>query len=298
MLATMKSDSRTETRTWLPVLLGAVAVAVGLIAFWTLGVTATDEAPGPEGVAPTSEVHEAAAEPTGEAPDLAPSDGGASAQTGAAEIKLEPRLFTDYGFRVGLDASWTVETGAAGLRVIVPEGRFFVLRTPAPTKIGTTAQPPGNQQAVSTRRVAGTDVLCTVDADAPEAVRALAEEVCKTVTDQGGIGLLTSFECEADADIDLATTVVAVEGVREEIIECFTAAHRAEVEMPVGQASVAVEPSPEGVPLLILVGGDVPTERSFRWLKGCMTHLFRHVKYTKQGDGAGLLRCEFQWSIE
>jgi hypothetical protein len=152
--------------------------------------------------------------------------------------------------------------------------------------------------AVITRRIAGTDVLCTVDPDASDEVRAVASEVCKTVSEQGGIGLLTGFKCEADADIDLPATSAAVEAVREEIIECFTVAHRSEVDMAVGQASVAVEPSPDGVPLTILVGGDVPTERSFRWLKGCMTHLFRQLTYTRQAHGDGMLRCEFNWSLE
>ena len=68
--------------------------------------------------------------------------------------------------------------------------------------------------------------------------------------------------------------------------------------MAVGQASVAVEPSPDGVPLTILVGGDVPTQMGFNWLTGCLTDLFRHIKYTKQGDGDGMIRCEFNWSIE
>lgn len=265
-------------------------MAVGLIAFWALGLTTTSplEDPTSEG-ASLAQGEAASGDLIGE-PGAAPSV--------PVESSLVTRLYTDYGFRVGLDPAWTIQTGAAGIRVTLPVGHFFVLRTPAPTRLGASAHPPEGQEAVSVRRVAGTDILCTVDPGAPEATREVAKTVCATVTEQGGLGVLTLFKCEAADDIDLTLTAEAVEAVREEIVGCFTVAHRSEVDMAVGQASVAVEPSPDGVPLTILVGGDVPSERSFRWLKGCMTDLFRQVKYTKQGEGNGLVSCEFKWSLE
>jgi len=296
----MTNDSRTESRPWYPAIWGAIAVTVGVLAFWAFGLTAVDQPTASEPIAPDP----IAADPEPTAPDSGPKPGAATkavtgVQEGAAAVEGHtPRLFTDYGFRVSLDPSWTVETGTAGIRVLVADERFFVLRAPAPVRLGSTAEPPGNQEVVVSRRIAGTDILCTVDPGTSDTVRKLATDVCATVTDQGGIGVLTDFKCESDPDIDLTATGTAVEGVREEIIECFTVAHRGEIDMAVGQASVGVEPSPEGVPLVIVVGGDVPTEAAFNWLKGCMTDLFRRVEYTKQSEGDGMLRCEFNWSLE
>ncbi len=293
----MKSDSSTKPQSWMPAIWGAVAIATGLIAFWLVGMSPADpppetepspEAASPERAAVTSQGTDAPQKPAAASP--------ASAEQIAPGVS--ERLFSKYGFKVELDSAWTVETGTAGLRVLLNSERFFVLRTPSPTARGAMAEPPGNQEVVVARRVAGTDVLCTVDPGTSDEVRAIAKKACESVKDLGGLGTLTGFKCEADSDIDLDVTTLAVESVREPIIGCFTAAHRGETQMSVGQASVAIEPSPEGVPMTILVGGDVPTELAFHWLKGCLTQLFREVKVTKQGEGDGMLRCEFNWSLE
>ena len=306
----MKHDSPSETRPWLPALWAAVAVSVGVVAFWAFGLVAVEPAGGSEPASaaapqanPAAPAQSEPAEPTtqGEAAAQPSKAGEAPAKAGDSAATPEgwkPRLFTDHGFRVRLDPSWGVDIGAAGLRVLLPEERFFVLRTPAPIQFGAVSPPPGNQEVALARRISGTDVLCTVDPGASDTVRKLAAQVCETVTDQGRLGVLTGFKCESDEDIDIDATGAAVEAVRDEIIGCFTVAHRSEIEMSVGQASVAIEPSPDGVPMTILVGGDVPTERSFNWLKGCLTDLFRKVKVTKEKEGMGMLRCEFNWSIE
>jgi hypothetical protein len=268
--------------------MGAAAVALGLVAVWLLW-----ELP-PGGEAPAVE-SAGTAEGGGARGAAAPTD---TPTPEPKPVQLEERLYTDYGFRVSLDPSWTVEAGGAGLRVVTPDGRFHILRVPAPTRIGTTAKPPDEQIVVASSRVGGTDILCTVDPDAGAAARAMASRVCPTAKEQGGIGVLTHFACRGDKDIDLDATIASISGFRPEIIECFTAGHRADPAMTVGKASVAVEPSPDGVPLTILVGGDVPTERSFLWMRGCFTHVFRKVHYKKIDEGQGMISCELTWSLE
>ena len=280
----------------MPAIWGAVAIVTGLVAFWLVDMSPTESPPeaGPAAEAPTPEPTSSASQGDA-APEQAVAESPAPAA--AAVPRVSELLFSKYGFKVDLDSAWTVETGTAGLRVLLNSERFFVLRTPSPTARGAMAEAPGNQEVVIARRVAGTDVLCTVDPGTSDEVRGIAKKTCESVKDLGSLGSLTGFKCEADSDIDLDVTTVAVEAVREPIIGCFTAAHRGEPQMSVGQASVAIEPSPEGVPMTILVGGDVPTELAFHWLKGCLTQLFREVKVTKQGEGDGMLRCEFNWSL-
>jgi hypothetical protein len=268
--------------------MGAAALALGLVAAWVLWTTTPPEAAGAHG--------DSSPAPAGAVDTATPAKDSPTPLPRA--LKLEERLYSDYGFRVSLDPSWDIQTGGAGLRIDTPEGRFHVLRTPAPTRIGKTAEPPADQVVAASKRVAGTDILCTVDPDAGEAVRATASKICPTVTEQGGLGVITLFECRGDKDIDLDATIASISGLRPQVIECFTAGHRADPGMTTGKASVAVEPSPDGVPLTILVGGDVPTERSFLWMRGCFTHVFRQATYIKTDEGRGMVSCELAWSLE
>ena len=212
--------------------------------------------------------------------------------------KLVERIVSNYGFRVRVDPSWSIETGGAGIRVHTPEGRFHVLRTPAPSKLGVVAKAPGDQVAAATKRVAGTEILCTVDPGASDALLAIASQICETTEDLGPLGFITKFLCEGDDDIDIEASSASVESHHEDLKECFTAGHRADPAMKTGSASLGILPSPDGVPLTILAGADVPDERSFLWMRGCLTSAARSMKFPKLREGDGMVRCDVTWNLE